>query len=207
MLFVSAKVSQFALLPQGKAAAFNQAMMELGSLVCTPNAPRCSICPVRALCRAREAGDPERLPLKRRRKPKPHYEVSAGIIWRDGQILITQRRPEGLLGGLWEFPGGKQEPGESLESCLQREVQEEVGIDIRVDRFFLRVNHEYSHFRITLHAFECAYVEGEPRAIECANWKWVYPEELEQYAFPRADRRILEKLVGKEEHLHLHLFG
>lgn len=193
------------LLPPGQAAMFNQAMMELGSLVCTPKAPKCPICPTRELCMARHAGNPERLPAKTRRKPKPHYDVSAGIIWGDGQILITQRRPEGLLGGLWEFPGGKQEPGESMEACLQREVQEELGIDLRVDRFFMRVKHAYSHFRVTLHVFQCTYLEGKPRAIECADWRWVYPQELDQYAFPRADRRVLEKLLGKEEGSQLQL--
>ena len=195
-----------ALLPQGKAAAFNQAMMELGALVCTPKSLQCASCPVQTFCQAHRSGDPEALPAKSPRKIKPHYDVSAGIIWRDGRILIAQRKPEGLLGGLWEFPGGKQEPGETLEGCLKREVREELDLEIEVERPFMRVKHAYSHFRITLHTFHCRYVRGDPRALGCADWRWVCPEELPVYAFPRADQKVLQALVGEESDGRLGLF-
>ena len=186
-----------ALVPFGKAAAFNQAMMELGALVCTPKAPKCAVCPVEGFCRARRSGDPEALPKKRPRKVKPHYDVSAGIIWRDGRILIAQRRPEGLLGGLWEFPGGKKESGETLEECLMREIREELDIEIAVEQFFMRIKHAYSHFRITLHTFHCTYIQGDPKTLECAAFKWLEPEALSAYAFPRADQKVLQALVGE----------
>ncbi|MDZ7261302.1 MAG: A/G-specific adenine glycosylase [candidate division KSB1 bacterium] len=196
------KLSRLAsnLLPSGRAGAFNQAMMELGAVICTPQKPHCDICPVNTLCKARTLTDPSSLPIKIPRPPKPHYDVTAGIIWNDGRILITQRPAKGLLGGLWEFPGGKQEQGESLEECLVREIQEELAIQISVDRPFMTVKHAYTHFRITLHAFHCTYLGGEPRTIECSALRWVRPDELPRFAFPKADQKLLEALLAPPVH-------
>ncbi len=183
------------LLPPGKAGDFNQAMMELGARLCTPSRPRCGVCPLNALCRARaELEDPSALPRKAPRREKPHYQVAAGLIRKGGKLLIARRPAEGMLGGLWEFPGGKQEPGESLEECLVREIREELDIAIEVEEFLLSVDHGYSHFSITLHAFAARYRHGRPRAVGCADWRWIDPNELEDFAFPRADRRIIEHL-------------
>ena len=183
------------LLPPGKAGDFNQAMMELGARLCTPSRPRCGGCPLNALCRARaELEDPSALPRKAPRREKPHYQVAAGLIRKGGKLLIARRPAEGMLGGLWEFPGGKQEPGESLEECLVREIREELDIAIEVEEFLLSVDHGYSHFSITLHAFAARYRHGRPRAVGCADWRWIGPNELEDFAFPRADRRIIEHL-------------
>ena len=183
------------LLAPGQAGDFNQAMMELGARVCTPMQPQCTGCPLHTLCRAyAELEDPTALPVKAPKKERPHYQVAAGLIWRKGKLLIAQRPSEGLLGGLWEFPGGKQESGESLEECLVREIREELGIAIAVEEYLTCVDHGYSHFSITLHAFKAQYVSGTPQAIECAAWRWVGPDQLSSYAFPRADRRIIEYL-------------
>jgi A/G-specific adenine glycosylase len=183
------------LLAPGQAGDFNQAMMELGARVCTPVQPQCGGCPLHTLCRAyAELDDPTVLPLKAAKKKKPHYQVAAGLIWKEGKLLIAQRPSEGMLGGLWEFPGGKQESGESLEECLAREIREELGIAIAVEEHLTSVDQAYSHFSITLHAFNAKYVSGTPQAIECADWRWVVPDELDAYAFPRADRRIIEYL-------------
>jgi A/G-specific adenine glycosylase len=179
------------IIPPGKAGLFNQALMDLGATVCAPRSPSCGTCPVRARCEAYRHGEQERLPVKTKAKPLPHYDVVAGVIRRGGRILIDQRKAEGLLGGLWEFPGGKREGTESLEEAMVREVREELGIRIRVVSPLTTVKHTYSHFRITLHAFECRYVSGTPRAIGCAAWRWVRPAELERYAFPKANQRVL----------------
>ena len=193
------------LLAPGQAGDFNQAMMELGARVCTPMQPQCTGCPLRTLCRAyAELEDPTALPVKAAKKKRPHYQVAAGLIWNKGKLLIAQRPSEGLLGGLWEFPGGKQESGESLEECLVREIREELGIAIAVEEYLTCVDHGYSHFSITLHAFKAQYVSGTPQAIECAAWRWVAPEQLATYAFPRADRRIIEYLG--QNALQLELF-
>jgi len=183
-----------ALIPAARPGAFNEALMELGATVCTDRKPRCGTCPLGTLCDAWREGDPEGYPTKVERKPIPHFDVTAGIIRRGRRILITRRRDDAMLGGLWEFPGGKLEPGESLEKCLVREIDEELAIDIRVERPFVAVDHAYTHFRITLHTFLCRHSRGRPRDLGCAAHRWVHVGELDRFAFPKADRVVLEKL-------------
>jgi len=192
-----------ALLPPGRAGAFNQALMDLGATICTPRRPACETCPWADPCRARQLGIQESLPVRRPRKPLPHYDIAAGVIWRGEQLLITRRPPQGLLGGLWEFPGGKREPGESLEDCLQREVREELGIAVQVGGPLATVEHGYTHFRITLHAFHCQYLSGEPQCLACTAWQWVAPQELDRYAFPAANRKIIQKLQQAPIPVHI----
>jgi A/G-specific adenine glycosylase len=180
--------------PTGRACFFNQAMMDLGATICTPRGPECERCPLREICQARRNNEQNDLPVKTKRPPTPHYEVVAGVIWKNDKILIDQRKHEGLLGGLWEFPGGKREANETFEECLVREVREELGIEISVGKELTVVQHAYSHFRITLHAFECRYRSGRPRAMECADFKWVKLADLDNYAFPKANVRILTVL-------------
>jgi A/G-specific adenine glycosylase len=182
------------LVPPERAGLFNQALMDLGATVCAPRNPGCPNCPIAADCGARAHGEQDAIPVKRPRKPTPHHDIAAGVIRRAKRILIDQRKADGLLGGLWEFPGGKRQRGEALKACLRREVREELGIGIRVLRPLITVEHAYSHFCITLHAYECRHVSGAPRALGCADWKWVTLEELDRYAFPAANRRIITAL-------------
>ncbi|MFQ5709066.1 MAG: A/G-specific adenine glycosylase [bacterium] len=185
-----------ALLPAGRASDFNQGMMELGALICTPQNPQCPCCPISFFCQAYQTmQDPSRLPVKAPAKEKPHFNVVVGIIWNQGKILIDQRPKEGLLGGLWEFPGGKQEPGETLEACLVREIREEMNIGIRVQGPFLTVKHAYTHFRITLFSFQCQLVRGVPQPRNAIDWSWVSPHDLPNYAFPKANKKILDALL------------
>jgi len=109
-------------------------------------------------------------------------------------LLIAQRPAEVMLGGLWEFPGGKQDEGETLEECLVREIREELGIEIEAVARLTSVVHAFSHFSITLHAIAARYIRGEPQTLGCADWKWIAPEELDEFALPRADRLIVEFL-------------
>jgi A/G-specific adenine glycosylase len=121
--------------------------------------------------------------------------IGVAVIWNDqGQILIDRRRQDGLLGGLWEFPGGKVEPGETIEACIQREIHEELGIEISVGDRLIVVDHAYSHFRVTLNVHHCSHVSGEPQAIECDEVRWVALAELDQYPFPKANLQIIEAL-------------
>jgi mutator protein MutT len=126
---------------------------------------------------------------------KPHINVAAALIFHDGSILITKRLPGYHLAGMWEFPGGKQEPGESLEHCLKREIKEELDIEIHVGKLFKTIHHEYEKKIVSLHVFECTYLGGEPKAVECEEFKWVKPTDLRQYKFPPPDLEIIELLI------------
>lgn len=172
----------------------NQALMDLGARLCKPRAPLCARCPLARSCRARKRGTIGERPGRRPRRERPHYDIAVGVVWRDDRILIAKRPPEGLLGGLWEFPGGKREPGESLEATVVREVSEELDIDVEPGAKIAAVDHAYSHFEITLHAYHCRYRTGTPRPLGCQEIAWVKPDELDRYAFPAANRRVLEHL-------------
>jgi A/G-specific adenine glycosylase len=128
------------------------------------------------------------------RQPTPHCVVTAAIIRRGNRVLITRRPLEGPLGGLWEFPGGKQERGETLAECLRRELHEELGIEVEVGERLMTVKHAYADFRITLHAFHCRLVRGRPKTLGVAGWRWVRIEELSNFVFPAADRKIIAAL-------------
>ncbi len=186
-----------ALLPPGQAGAFNQAIMDLGATVCTPRDPDCSRCPLADLCEAARLGLQTQRPVPTPRRQIPHYDVTAAVIWRDGQVLITQRPEDSMLGGLWEFPGGKREPQESLQDCLMREIREELQMEIDVGDPLPPVKHAYSHFRITLYPFHCRIRSGRPKAIGCADWRWVSIDQLGRFAFAAADRRIIAHLQAQ----------
>lgn len=108
--------------------------------------------------------------------------------------MIDRRRQEGLLGGLWEFPGGKLEANETLEDCVRREVQEELAIAIEVGEQLMTLDHAYTHFKVTLHVFLCRHLSGEPQTLECDEVRWVTLEELDHYPFPKANTKIIEAL-------------
>jgi len=121
-------------------------------------------------------------------------EVSAALIFRAGKLLITQRRADAHLGGLWEFPGGKREPAETFEQCLARELREELGVEISVGELFEEVTHAYPEKTVRLKFFICRLEHGEPVPLGCAALKWADKAELDQYPFPAADARLLDKL-------------
>jgi len=179
----------------GDAGVLNEALMELGATVCTPRAPRCMICPLAQHCRAQSRGTQHLRPVTTPRKTTPHYDVAAGVIWQGetgrSLLLLAQRPPNGLLGGLWEFPGGKREATDvDLQATLRREIAEELAIEIQVGEAVAVVPHAFTHFRITLHAFHAQHVAGEPQAIGCADWRWVRVDELGNFAMGVVDRRI-----------------
>lgn len=185
------------LLPQEQSGPFNEALMELGATICTPRNPRCDACPVNERCRARALDVVDALPVKRKRAPTPHYHVAAAVTTRaDGRVLLAQRNLDDMLGGLWEFPGGKLEDGETLPDCLAREMCEELGVTVEVGERLTRIEHAYTHFRMTLHAFRCRLIAGEPRCLDCADFRWALPAEMAELPMSVADRKIVQALIG-----------
>ncbi|MCB8920747.1 MAG: A/G-specific adenine glycosylase [Ardenticatenaceae bacterium] len=189
--------------PNTRPGDYNQALMELGQQICIPAKPACLLCPLSAHCQARQRGTQLERPVKPPRKNTPHYDVVAGVIWQNGErgengrFLIAQRPLTGLLGGLWEFPGGKQEPGESLPATLIREIQEELAIEIKVGELLTSIKHAYTHFRITLHAFHASYVTGEPQHLGVSNHAWVTVQDLNTYPFAVTDQKIIASLQAE----------
>ncbi len=182
----------------------NQAMMELGASICLPKSPRCSRCPIQSACAAFAQGAPERYPVKSRRPPIPHYDVVVALVGdAEGRLLITRRPEDAMLGGLWEFPGGKRGSEESLQEACRRELREELGIDVEVGAEVHSLSHAYTHFRITLHAYRCRLVVGHPAPKNGMPAMWVHPDELPSFAFPRANRRLIETLMAGEPQARL----
>lgn len=186
-------------LPPGKAGDYNQALMDLGATVCTPRVPDCMHCPLAGMCLSYAAGIQEERPVRAARAPIPHYLVTAAVIQRDHQVLIVQRPEDGLLGGLWEFPGGKLQPDEDLVACLQREICEELGAEIEVDELLGIYKHAYTHFRVTLHAYYCQLHNGAlPQPIQVQALRWVKLAELEKFPMGKIDRQISRDLLLRE---------
>jgi A/G-specific adenine glycosylase len=188
------QVSETLLDPQ-QPRDFNQALMDLGATLCTPKNPACLLCPWQDSCQAYKLNLQDELPMSESRQPLPTKEIGVAVIWNEQrQVLIDRRRQEGLLGGLWEFPGGKIEPGETIQGCIQREIQEELGIDIEVREHLITIEHTYSHFHVVLNVYHCRHVQGEPQPIECDEVRWVTLDEIDQYPFPNANVKIIEAL-------------
>ncbi|MCA1802697.1 MAG: A/G-specific adenine glycosylase [Rhodothermaceae bacterium] len=178
---------------------YNQALMELGATVCTPRAPDCGSCPLQTGCIAFRSAMTHIIPYKSPKKQIPHYHIAVGIIKNtDGKLLIALRPDNAMLGGLWEFPGGKQKAGESLEETVRRELLEELGIEVVITGFVMKLNHAYSHFRITMHAYHCRIVHGEPRPVASKEIAWVHRGQLADYPFPKANRSITLALMHEQ---------
>ncbi len=186
------------LLDQKQPGTFNQAIMELGALVCTPKNPACKICPVNQYCCALSTHNVKRYPFRNSRNKTPTQHIITGIIYHHGQILITKRAPQGLLAGLWEFPGGKIETGEEARTACQREIREEVGIEVQVTEHLTQIKHAYTHFKIVMEVFKCRYISGKVTLNGPVDYKWLKPDELKNFAFPRANHKFFH-LINKNK--------
>jgi A/G-specific adenine glycosylase len=182
------------LLPETETGNFNQAFMELGATLCLPKKPLCLLCPLKQNCEAQKSKQQNLYPPRKQAVPSTKIEVSAGVIFRKDKVYIQKRKAGGLMGGLWEFPGGKLESEESPEQCLKREIKEELGVNIHIDEKFMVVKHSYTRFRVTLHVFICRIHAGKVLPTQCDEWTWVKAEELETYPFPAANVKIIKRL-------------
>ncbi|PSO50622.1 MAG: A/G-specific adenine glycosylase [Cyanobacteria bacterium SW_9_44_58] len=184
------------LLDQNHPREYNQALMDLGATLCTSKQPGCLLCPWRDCCQAFQQNLQTEIPMREPSSPIPHKQIGVAVIWNDqGNILIDRRPQEGLLGGLWEFPGGKIEENESVETCIKREIAEELGITVEVTEHLVTINHAYTHFRVTLNVYHCQYVDGDPQLLECEEIRWVKPEQLSAFPFPKANTKIIDAIV------------
>lgn len=187
------------LMSVGKGAMWTEALIGLGATVCTPRNPKCEECPLSDSCNANRSRHQSSLGLPIKRVPRKVVNVACGIIRRtDGRLLIAQRLETGLLPNLWEFPGGKRDGNESLAETCRREIQEELAVDVSVGKRRIMIEHAYSHYAVRLHVFECKYVSGRPRAIGCQRFRWMKVRELEDLAFPAANKRIIEQLRSEQ---------
>jgi A/G-specific adenine glycosylase len=173
----------------------NQALMDLGATLCTPRQPSCALCPWRSCCAAYAAGTPNHYPVKDAPRSVPFQVIGVGVVLNEaGEVLIDQRLNEGLLGGLWEFPGGKQEPGEAIVHTIQREMQEELAIEVEVGEELISLEHAYSHKKLRFVVHLCRWSSGEPQPLASQQVRWVRPEGLDAYPFPAANARIIAAL-------------
>ena len=175
-------------LPKGEAGDYNQALMDLGATICVPKNPRCLICPLMTLCQAREHGTQEARPVLKPKKQVPSYVHAAAVIMQRGRVLLSQRPVDGLLGGMWEFPNARVngDPARELAQALKGATS----LQVKRGEVLGVVEHAYSHFRVTIHAFRCESVSIPKKK----NLKWVKLNELEDYPMGKVDRQIARKL-------------
>ena len=175
---------------------FNQAIMEIGALICTPKEPKCTQCPLQNDCFAKQTKNQDQLPVKSKSKPVPTHTIVVGIIKHKNKYLIAKRKEDQMLGGLWEFPGGKVKSKETLENALLREIKEEVNLDVTIEQKLGTIKHAYSHFKIVLHAFICSSTTNKAKANTSDKVEWINLDQLNDFAFPTANKKLF-KLINK----------
>jgi len=180
------------IIPASTPGPFNQAMMELGALICRSTSPQCLLCPVREFCRAAAEGTQETIPRPLKMEITP-IEAAVAVISDGGRILIRKRPDTGLLAGLWEFPGGKREPGESLLETVRREVREEVGAELVGVRSLTKVRHAYTRFQVTLHVYAGRF-RRKPD-LPARDYRWVTLRSIRRYPLPSGSVRIVDFLA------------
>jgi A/G-specific adenine glycosylase len=173
---------------------YNQALMELGALVCTPTAPLCSTCPIQAGCKAFQSSSVETYPKRVKAKQTPLYHIAIGVVLKYNKVLITKRRDDGLLGGLWEFPGGKIKQGETPETACIREIKEETGLQVAGLEYLTQVKHAYTHFKIIVDVFICNNASGTLVLDGPVDHQWITLEKIDDYPFPKANHKFIPRL-------------
>jgi A/G-specific adenine glycosylase len=188
------------LLDHRRPGSFNQALMELGATICRPRRPACAACPLSILCKAYQSDCIAVYPKKIKKAATPQYRLAVGVVFKNGKVLITQRQPDGLLGGLWEFPGGKIEKGETAETACIREIKEEINLTVRIDRHLTQVKHAYTHFKIIMEVFCCTYLAGRVRLNGPVAHRWIRLPAIDNFPVPKANHKFIPKLKEMIQH-------
>jgi A/G-specific adenine glycosylase len=190
------------LLDHKNPATFNQAIMELGAMVCTPRNPECSRCPLSNDCLTYNAGLVKEYPKRLKTAPLPLHRIAVGVVTKNNRILITRRKPEGLLGGLWEFPGGKIGEDEEPQAACIREIKEEVNLNVTIGSYITRVKHAYTHFKIIVDVFCCRFVSGKVKLNGPTAYRWITLNQIDKFPFPKANHKfipLLERCIATHE--------
>jgi A/G-specific adenine glycosylase len=182
------------LLDTREPGTFNQALMELGALICKPRNPLCPTCPVRTWCLAYQNDRISEFPRKLKKQAPPQYPIAVGVVFKNNRVLITRRKSDGLLGGLWEFPGGKIKRNEKAETACIREIKEEVNLTVKVDSHLCRVKHAYTHFKIQMDVFCCSYISGRLKLNGPVDHRWIRLNQIDDYPLPKANHKFFAKL-------------
>jgi A/G-specific adenine glycosylase len=172
---------------------FNQAIMDLGRTICKPKSPSCDICPIKLTCVAFKQEMTHLIPIKKKKKQIPHYKMVIGLIQKKDKLLICKRNSNGLLGGMWELPGGKINKQESNNSALTR-IFSDYGITLKPNSYIGKASHIYSHFSIEQHGYQCDYVAGDLISENHTESTWISKGEEVLFPIHKASHKLLAKL-------------
>jgi len=172
---------------------FNQAMMELGAMLCKPKRPKCILCPFQTICKAAAVGDPASYPGKIKKAIRPHYITVGGLIWRKNRFYVQKRNESSMLGGLWEFPAGKVRKDESLEVAIKTRIKEKFDLTPVILKKIGSVHHSYSHYSITFHGYHCK--ENGKYLKSKSEYKWIIPQEINTLSFPTANHKMFNLIT------------
>jgi A/G-specific adenine glycosylase len=186
-----------ALLDHEDPGTFNQAVMELGAVVCRPGKPDCKICPVKRWCLAFQSNQAAAYPKSLERPAPPLQYLTIGVIIKSGRTLIVRRPEDGLLGGLWEFPTGRIGPGETSESACSRIIKEQVNLRASIRSKLTAIRHAYTHFKITADVFVCDSISGRVKLKGPVDYRWVGLADLKKYPFPKANNKFIPMLTAR----------
>lgn len=185
------------LLPPARPGDYNQAVMDLGATVCVPRAPDCAACPLSALCQARQLGRQHALPVTARRSRPPQHHLAVGVVRKLGRVLLVQRPPAELLGGLWAFPTARLESDAAARPRLRQTLRADYGLQAQIGAPTHKVRHAYTHFRVVAQAYDCVWKAGRPRPSRAGERvKWVAITALADYPMGKVDRRIAQALAA-----------